>query len=664
MMHKIMPLSWMVAVCLVAVPVHAVRSALYPEDWTPGFTDSEGQFLHDCSYAGYRNGEVVPPDMGSLPLFDVVADYSADNTGLSDATTSIQQAIDAAETAGGGIVYLPAGTYRCDGTLTVSASHIILRGAGETATFVYFTSVPAGAGTGHITFRGTVARSNETPLAEDGQNRSFTVRVDDASGFTVGDDVAVGWVITDDFIAEHGMTGTWISFNGQWKPFFRREIVAIDLVSSPNVITLDVPLRYPAKMRDAASVRLEQGYLETCGVEALSLSNAVEKTAAWSQDQIHVLGMDGVKDSYISDVGSFQSPAAQDATEKHLQSSGIRVSASKRVTVANCRMEKAQNRGDGGNGYLFEVRYSNEILYKECVARDGRHNFIQNWDFGTTGVVWLRCESTGSTAITLFGTTEIPVRAYSEYHHSLSMACLVDSCVFDDGWATGNRGDWSSGAGHTATETILWNTQGHDDARIRSFNYGHGYVIGTEGIEVYVETDPSLGGLHVGTAPIDYTEFINGAKYLRPQSLYESQRNRRLGLPQAEEGEPPPSDFALDYEGPDTILAETDDSVDITVEPLNSVDIVSYQWYFVEEGNTLRLMPGAVSNTLHFETVTLAHAGRYICMAQDAVGAAQSPEITLEVKAKMPLSGGALCALLIMLAAIYIILSKRTFLDI
>ncbi len=647
--------------CLHCGSAYAVRSALYPDDWTPEFTDGVGRFLHDFSYAGYHNGEAVPPDTGALPLFDVVTGYGADNTGASDATSPIQQAIDAAASAGGGIVFLPAGTYRCDGALTVNASNVILRGEGATATYVYFTSVPSSAGTGHITFRGPVTRSNEAPLAADGQNRSFEVRVEDASSFAVGDDVAVGWVITDAFIAEHGMTGTWVSFNGQWKPFFRREIVAIDLVSSPNVITLDVPLRYPAKMRDGASIRLEEGYLEECGVEAIALSNAVDKADAWSQDQVHVLGMDGVKDSYIYSVGSFQSPGANDTTEKHLQSSGIRVGGSKRVTVSNCRMEKAQNRGDGGNGYLFEVRYSSEILYRECIARDGRHNFIQNWDFGATGIVWLRCESAGSTAITLFGSAEIPVRAYSEYHHSLSMACLVDTCVFSDGWSTGNRGDWSSGAGHTATETALWNTKGVGEARIRSFNYAQGYVIGTEDIEVYVDTDPALGGLHVGTAPNDFTEFIEGAKYLRPQSLYESQRNKRLGLPQPEEGEPPPSDFVLTYDGPETVITETDERLELIVKPQNGVDAVHYQWYLVGEGGTLQALSGATSNVLVFETVTPAHAGTYVCIAIDAIGETVSPEIALQVKAKMPFSGQSLGGLLVLFSVLGAFMVQKRF---
>lgn len=649
-----------VALCICAGPAYAVRSTLYPEEWTPGFTGAEGRFLHDFSYAGYRNGEAVPPDNGSLPVTNAVADFGADNTGTADATTALQQAIDAAGSAGGGIVYLPAGMYRCDSTLGIVNSRVILRGAGEAATFVYFTNVPPAAGTGHITFRGAVTRSGGQPLAEDGENRSFQVKVDDASGFSAGDDVAIGWVITDDFIAEHGMTGTWVSFNGQWKPFFRRTIAAIDTAASPDVITLDVPLRYPAKMRDGASIRLEQGYLEGCGVEEMSVSNAVEKSAAWSQDQIHVLSMDDVKDSYVFRVSSFQSPAANDSEEKHLQSSGIGVSGSKRVTIADCGMEKAQHRGEGGNGYLFEVRYSSEILYRDCIARDGRHNFIQNWDFGATGIVWLRCESTGSTAISVLGTIEIPVPAYSEYHHSLAMACLVDSCLFDDGWATGNRGDWSSGAGHTATETVLWNTRGLDNARIRSFNYGQGYVVGTEDIDVYVETDTGLSTLHLGTAPVDYTEFENGARYLRPQSLYESQRSRRLGLPEPVEGEPPPSELAVAYAGANPLSVEADERVEISVSPLNVVDTARYQWYRVEADETLIALPGANSNTLVFETVTPAHAGTYVCIVADTIGETRSPEITLQVRERMPLTGYCVFGLFVLLTALGSAILRRS----
>lgn len=56
--------------------------------------------------------------------------YSADKTGVNDATTAIQNALNAASGAGGGTVYLPAGQYRINTHLTVPAN-VELRGADD-----------------------------------------------------------------------------------------------------------------------------------------------------------------------------------------------------------------------------------------------------------------------------------------------------------------------------------------------------------------------------------------------------------------------------------------------------------------------------------------------------------------------------------------------------
>ena len=54
---------------------------------------------------------------------------------------SDQSAIDAASSAGGGIVFLPAGTYRIDQVLRVQASGVVLRGVG-TASVLRSSSPP------------------------------------------------------------------------------------------------------------------------------------------------------------------------------------------------------------------------------------------------------------------------------------------------------------------------------------------------------------------------------------------------------------------------------------------------------------------------------------------------------------------------------------------
>jgi hypothetical protein len=88
------------------------RSVLYPADWAPGFSLSDGRFLHDFSYAGYHAWEKEIPFV-ERNLTDVTASpYNADNSGNADVTAILQKALDDLGKAGGGVLYLPAGIYR------------------------------------------------------------------------------------------------------------------------------------------------------------------------------------------------------------------------------------------------------------------------------------------------------------------------------------------------------------------------------------------------------------------------------------------------------------------------------------------------------------------------------------------------------------------------
>ncbi len=498
------------------------RSALYPEDWTPAFTDADGHFLHDFSYAGYRAGEVAIPTAPG-PSFDVTT-YGADPTGVADSTTAIRTAIAAASAAAPAVVDLPAGTYRVDGLLTVATSGVVLRGAGPTSTFVYFTETTGVDYAAHLTFVGSVTQGADHLLAVDGEARAHEVRLADVSGIAVGDSVAIGWTISDAFVDEHGMTGTWVSFDGDWKTFFRRTVTAVD--PGTNTVTVDVPLRYPAKVRDGASLRVESGYLTECGLEGMALSNAADWDIAWATTQVHAVLLSEVRDCWVRDVASWASPHPTDGHDKHLMSSGIEVLDSRRVTIADTVMEEAAHRGDGGNGYLFEISRSNEVLTVDTTARGGRHNFIQNWDFGTSGCVWLR--TTSEDGRSFFADWD-PVgwASYSEFHHSLAMANLIDRSVATDGWQGVNRQGESSGAGHSATQNVWWGTSG--GGYLRSLQVGDGYVVGTAGMDVHVDPDEwDWNSSGEGTAPEDWTEGLDEGATLEPVSLYEDQLSRRM----------------------------------------------------------------------------------------------------------------------------------------
>lgn len=506
-------------------PTETWRSVLYPEDWGPDHTGPEGRFLHDFSYAGYRNGEASPGQELPGVSVDVVADHGADPSGEADAGPAIQAALDAAAQAGGAIVTFPPGLYRVDGQLAVTASRVVLRGAGADQSRLWFTRSSDMSYQAHLSFGAAPSLGAEVALVADAPARTRVVEVADAGAFTVGDDVAIGWEISPEFVAEHGMEGTWKVFNGEWQVFFWRTVRAVDVAGGQ--IELDVPLRYPALVRDKASVRATSGLLREVAVEDLGVANAVGWDDAWSQDQVYAIGMIGVKDAWIRGVRSFASPGAPAeglGAMKHLQSGGVTVQRSKRVTIEATELALAEHRGDGGNGYLFEVSQSSEVLLRDCVGRAGRHNFIQNWGFGATGIVWLRVRSAeGKAVYSKLG--EGGSLGLSEFHHSLATANLIDQSELDDGWGAVNRGAYSSGAGHSATQSVVWNASG--EGVVRSRQFGHGYVIGPAPT-LTVETEV-VGLDAAGTEPEDWVEGPGMAGALEPASLYEDQLARRLG---------------------------------------------------------------------------------------------------------------------------------------
>lgn len=489
------------------------RSSLYPTTWVPGLRDASDRGFADFSYAGYHHGE--PPPSPRWPTLNLV-DFGADPRGTTPSDAAFEQALAAAPLAGA-ILEFPAGRYRFDDRIVVSRSNLLVRGAGPQTTFLRFTRSEGMNYGGHIEFAASLTTTDETPLSADAPRDATYVELTDSSFFVPGDDVLVGWTLTEAFIASYGMEEPWAQRAGEWKPFFRRTVVSVD----PDGLELDVPLRHDVLMRDGASVRRVEGYLAEVGLEGISISNATDSDTAWAHTQVAAVELRHVKDSWVRDVESY----AAGPGGAHLQSKGISVVGSLRVSVLDSAMQDPQHRGEGGNGYLFEVSQSSEVLLADLLARNGRHNFIQNWEFGTSGCVFLRCHSEGSVAY-LGQDFPSPLPAYSEFHHSLAMANLVDDCVLEDGWSAINRGMWSSGSGVSATESVFWNPSG--GGRILSKQAGHGYVVAPGTMDI----DTSLTGPHFFpqemTAPEDFVEWIPVDDELEPQSLYEDQRARRL----------------------------------------------------------------------------------------------------------------------------------------
>jgi len=515
-------------------PEPGPRSLVYPADWTPGYqttrpSDGESVFIQDFSYAGYRNSEV---DLPTGNFADVI-DVAVDNTGTTDVTAAIQAAIDqAVANPEGGIVALPAGLFRLDGPLTIEGSNVVLRGAGSDQTKLWFVD---GGGVSEQTTL-LVTGSNWLNEAED-PNWTITsdgaifedfVEVVDTAGISVGDDISIAWDITAEFKAEHNSSAYWYHLSeGDRRTFFRRTVTSV----SGNRIYFHVPLRYPVKLRDNPVVLRASNFATGNGIEHLAISTALGGPAAsWNSgvEQATAIRMRFCKDCWIRDVASF----AASGEQYHLRSHGIYLERSFRVTVADSHLAKAEHLGGAGNGYLFQLSRSNEILIRDSTGREGRHNFSINWDFGSSGNVMLRDESTGglvcgSLQDQLDGNcSEGP----SDFHHALAIANLFDNFEVNDALQVGNRQDWSTGGGQTGTMNVFWHITG--TGNVYAYNQGMGYVVGTAP-SVTVSTDLTLttwpeSYVSLDTEPEDFSEFLGQSDTLAPLSLFEEQLARRL----------------------------------------------------------------------------------------------------------------------------------------
>ena len=447
-------------------------------------------------------------------------DFGADPTGATDSTAAIQAALDGGPDGDSRyVVHLPAGTYRIDGELVVRRPHTVLVGAGSADSKLWFTATDVGFGHSHLRFQGSPTGSLPAALSADVAPEDRTVTVSSTEGYAAGDAVRIGIDITEDFRADHGMEDYWTFSLGQWRPFFRRTLTAVD--PATGTLTLDVSLPYALQTRDGARVEKVDGLLTEVGMVGIGVSAAADWEAAWALDQVHAVAFEGVDQAFMQDVVSFAGPGGDGAF--HLQSGGVLVRNSRRVTISDSHFANPQHRGEGGNGYLIEVRTSNQVLVRDSSAINGRHNLIQNWDFGASDLVFLRTHSAGSESFTSSTDTR-GTPACSETHHALAIAVLVDQSTVEDCWKMVNRLSYSSGAGHTATESVFWNLQG--GGSLTSHQFGRGYIIGTALAEVTTEVLDLYES--VGTAPEDFREGIGAAATLDPPSLFEDQLARRL----------------------------------------------------------------------------------------------------------------------------------------
>lgn len=516
----------------------AWRSSLYPSGWLPigagGSATADGKFLNDFSYAGYLTGDTpVPTTVGANITRSVSA--STYGNGSSDATSGIQAAIDQVCAGGGGTVNLGAGTFRikpqgsASFALHIKCRDLIMRGAKDAAgaptTFLFNDEASmrqkrvivmgessTGVAATLYDTAGNIADA-KVSITQDLLRPTRVIPVASTTGYQVDDYVIVTFDWSDAFRAEHNMSSYWPADQARGMLFYRK-ITAIN--ATAKTLTVDIPLRYPVKIRDRARVYKPRAFFANLGLENIAIGmreNNVASvgdddydrsgTGAYQMHQATAVQIVLARHSWVRNVRSYR--PSVNARDVHLLSNGVHVTTSTRsILLDNVQMSRPQYLGAGGNGYLLYLN-GGEALVRNSTASNGRHNFV-----------WTGPSATGNV---LLATTSNNARYEDDFHQYLSPSNLVDGHMLNNvALKATNRQDISNGAGYTSSQSVFWNTRVNANSTgnfIQSDQFGWGYVIGTQGRSSGV------------FAPNEHVEGLGIGDGLQPSSLYLDQKAKR-----------------------------------------------------------------------------------------------------------------------------------------
>ena len=466
---------------------------------------AQGDHIPDFSYAGYEGGGVALPN---VPAKRAVSPSGADDT------SSIQAAIDAVSAlplVNGfrGAVELARGTFHCASTLSITASGVVLRGAGddENGTAIMMTGSPHPA----MRIAGSLKQNDlgvDTTMADAYVPAGASIiHLADASNLHPGDLLLIRKPVTQAWIKFMGMDN--MSRNGRpeyWirAPYLevRRRIAAVHA----NAITLAVPLMddYDTRFFDGGHALVSKielsGQISHVGVEDLRFV-APKRRIALGEPAFSGAAVRDVVDSW------FRSVALLDTTN------GISInSGSERLTFLKCNVVQEAAVTSHAKPADFACNGS-QILFDRCTG-SGDSTFYIVTQAGQQGpVVALNCRFLGNGAI--------------EPHQRWSTGLLIDNCdVPGGGIDLMNRGEMGSGHGWPTGWSVVWNSS----AQRLGMNQPPGayiWSIGNRG----EQTDPAFPIFDGGPkrAPLPPATVDSPGKPVAPRSLYLAHLGDRLG---------------------------------------------------------------------------------------------------------------------------------------
>lgn len=378
--------------------------------------------IPDYSYAGYRGGG------DPIPLVPVRVTIAADDDDADD-TPRIQGAIDKLSAMPmdvdgfRGTLLLQAGTYEVAGSLTISASGVVIRGQGQAeagGTVIRCTYrsekkaswSPGGWNHNLLTVAAAGKRTEVKPSTQKITDDyvpigALGVTVDSGDEFKVGDRVLVQRLANarwcHDIMGaplwtprkDTGGKGVWDWSKRTARPGLKESYDRVITEIDGDEITFDAPLYNPIAAAHGGGqvVRYEHpGLIANVGVENLRMVSVWQPNAKGLDDQVHspsAITMPAVEDAWVRDV-----------TLVDFNGTGVTVTGtSARVTIQDCALLLLPDpKHTEGLGHLARYGFNlsaGRTLVQRCFATCCRHAFTSGGHSSGGPRVFLDCRSQG-----------------------------------------------------------------------------------------------------------------------------------------------------------------------------------------------------------------------------------------------------------------------------
>lgn len=506
--------------------------------WNEFNTNAPGNILPDFSYAGYKHGEVAPPDVYSLGYTTYnIKDYKTDGKTDREAFQAIINRIGTGKANARALIYFPEGEYTLhteaddvngtSQTLNLIMGGVVLKGAGRNKTFLKMAapnqpanpsqmwSSPVMISIRHNGGKGLVKLAGVTQNAAKGE---FSVNVDATTGIAKESWVCLKLTNNDPAVIKEELLGR--TPESSWTDLINNGVQIYEYHQvksvSGNKVTFYEPLLH-AVNKDYGWELCDYPHYENVGVEDLTFVGQAKENfvhhGSWEDDGAYKpidfvrmtnswmrrVGFRSVSEAFT--ISSSANVSAYDITiEGNRGHSAIRSQASSRVFIG-----KVADRSSG----TTDSETWNPAEYKENIGQYHSCGVSQQ-SIGTViwNVTW------GSDAC-------------FESHAKQPRATLFDQCKgafmqFREG------GDIAQLPNHL-DDLTFWNFEatGSSPKTKTPFQWWPSDNIWMKNLP------PTIIGFHgygITFDPNQVKRIESGGMEVQPYSLYEAQLRKRLGV--------------------------------------------------------------------------------------------------------------------------------------